>query len=242
MKKERICKGLGKAKGNGCGNVIEKHKFGLGISCCYNEWLASTEEGEIELAKIIASAKKRVAIENRKKTIEEKKKMKIDILSKNEYRKKILQPNINLIARLIDYGQPCISTGNINGKMSGGHYVDTKSNSAICLNLHNIFIQSFASNHHKSGDILKYQDGIIKTFGNEYFNFIQLLRRHEQIEFTKQDFINANDKAKTIIKDLKKDLTIKTPEQRINLRNKVNFQLNIYKGNYCFFKINQNKL
>jgi hypothetical protein len=48
--------------------------------------------------------------EVKKKNAKEKKKMTIDIMSDDKYRSCVLQPVINEIARIIDFGQPCIAT------------------------------------------------------------------------------------------------------------------------------------
>ena len=54
-----------------------------------------------------------------KETITKQKKQesKVKILSADGYRKAYIQPKINEIARLIDFGQPCIATGATKGKM-----------------------------------------------------------------------------------------------------------------------------
>lgn len=234
-----ICKGTGKAKGSGCGNPTEERRYGLGVECCFKLWLISTDNGFIEIKAIAERASKKVARDIKRKQIKKrqedarlKAKMRIDIMSVMEYKNKILQPNINLIARLIDYGQPCISTNNLKGKMSGGHYVGAGKNITISFNLHNIFIQSFHSNHHNSGDILNYQDGLINTFGTKYFNFVQSLRKCEKIDFNKEDLIRANKKCRLVIKELNAHIEVREPKERIRLRNKVNDFLDFYPEEY----------
>jgi len=72
----------------------------------------------------------------------ERKKEQIETIKSLSDWKKELQPLINKIARLIDYGQPCIATGSFNGKMNGGHRIAVGANETIRFNLHNIHIQS----------------------------------------------------------------------------------------------------
>lgn len=233
--KLRKCKGTGRAEGIGCGKLIKEHKFGVGIDCCYRIWLITTSEGAKEIQKVAERAKKKVEAKKRADDYKEKVKRNLDIMSAEEYRRKILQPSINLIARLIDLGQPCISTGNLKGKMSGGHYVAAGDNRTLCYNLHNVFIQSFHSNHHKSGSILNYQDGLISTYGLEYFTYIQSLRKHPKMTLSKVRMIEVNNRAKEIIKELNKENKTRNSEERIDTRNKINNRLGIYKEPYCTF-------
>lgn len=171
----------------------------------------------------------------RKESVEQKKKMTIDIMSDDKYRSTILQPVINEIARIIDFGQPCIATENY-GKENGGHYISVGANRTICLNLHNLHIQSFESNHWKSGDTLKYQGGIRRVYGEDYLAFMDGLQKHPPIQLRKKNMIELYKKACEIRIRLRKDQKIRTPAQRIKLRNQINLELGIYLEEYCIFK------
>lgn len=175
--------------------------------------------------------RKRAESENRKY----KQEMNISLMSSDKYRAKVLQPVINEIARLIDYNQPCIATGNFQGKMSGGHFISVGSNRTVCLNLHNIFIQSFESNSWKGGDNLKYRWGIKNTFGTEYLDFMEGLQRCPKISLSKDDMIDIYKKACEIRNKLKKSPKVYNKNQRIELRNQVNLELGIYQEEYCVF-------
>lgn len=242
MINEKKCKGTGKAKGHGCGKLVPvslygkaNRVYGLGKSCkCYATWLTTTDAGKEVMNKSILTGKKKVAVETKKKNREEKAKAKLDLLSADNYRAKYLQPAINKLCRLIDYGHPCIATGNY-GKMNGGHYISVGANRTICLNLHNIFIQSFASNHWKSGDPLKYQQGLIETFGKDYFDYVSSLSQHSPIKLSKQEMISIRDKALEIQKRFNGDETIRTSKERIILRNEVNLELGIYQEKFCVY-------
>ncbi len=78
-----------------------------------------------------------------------------------------------------------MATGNFEGKMAGGHYTSVGSNRTICLNIHNIFIQSFASNSWNGGDDKRYREGLINTFGEDYLDFVESLKRHKPLHFKK---------------------------------------------------------
>lgn len=170
----------------------------------------------------------------RKENIEQKKKMTIDIMSNDKYRSTLLQPVINEIARIIDFGQACIATENY-GKENAGHYISVAANRTICLNLHNLHMQSFESNHWKSGDTLKYQGGIRRVFGEDYLAFMDGLQKHPPIQLRKQEMIELYKKACEIRIRLKKDQKLRTPKKRIELRNQINLELGIYLEEYCVY-------
>jgi Bacteriophage Lambda NinG protein len=175
-----------------------------------------------------------------KKYIKEEKKIqkkidkakKIDIMSVDAYRSKVIQPLVNKVARLIDYGLPCIATGK-HGKINGGHYISVGANRSVCLNLHNIHRQSFESNHFKSGDNVKYMEGIIREYGQDYADLVKGLHRIKR-KFQKVELMVMKDTLKDIIKELEaENKTLKeprSPEQRISLRTYYNMQLGYYEN------------
>lgn len=142
--------------------------------------------------------------------------------------KKDLQLLINKIARLIDYGQPCIATGSFNGKMNGGHRIAVGANETIRFNLHNIHIQSEHSNTFKGGDNWRYSEGIKKVYGKEYLEYLDSLNQTPPIKLTINEIKESIKICRMIIKELELNPTISTPEQRIELRTKYNLQIGIY--------------
>ena len=171
---------------------------------------------------------------NSQKTVKKERKQKtIELMSCDEYRSKYVQPIINEIARLIDYGQPCIATGKYEGKMNGGHYHAVGSNRTLALNLHNIHIQSFESNHFKSGDNLLYKEGLIKTYGLDYFERVEALKQVKPIKLTKEQLVEVKKLATEVRNKLKKEYSIiRTPDNRIHIREIVNHYLGIYESIY----------
>ncbi|QQV91425.1 NinG/ Rap DNA junction specific endonuclease [Tenacibaculum phage Gundel_1] len=240
------CKGQGKAKSYGCGVELPysennglktyKAKYGLGLDCkCYYTWLYSSEEGSKIVSSLALKAKKEVAEKSKKEDSERMQKMKIDSMSPDKYRAKYVQPLINKIARYIDHGNPCTPTGNYEGKMAGGHYTSVGANRTICLNLHNIFIQSFASNSWKGGDDKKYRAALERIFGLKYLEFVEGLNSHRSIQLRKPQLIEIKEKAEKIALHLKKNLQVLSSEQRIEVRNTINVELGIYDEGYCQF-------
>jgi len=162
--------------------------------------------------------------------------LKHNIITADEYRSKYLQSTINKIARFIDYGNPCIATDNF-GKLAGGHNISVGANRTTALNLHNIHIQSFASNSHKGGDTIKYHKGIIKRYGKEYLDFMDYLHQTPKLSLTKDEMVSINSIAKKIALELSKNLQQLEPNERIELRNKINTELNIYSKKFCIFTV-----
>ncbi len=183
---------------------------------------------------VVAKNKSAKEKEQKRKGIEEKKRMTVDLMSDDKYRSTVLQPVINEIARLIDFGQPCIATENY-GKENGGHYISVGANRTICLNLHNIHIQSFESNHWKSGDTLKYQGGIRKVYGEDYLAYMDSLQKHPPIQLRKNFMIEIYENACKIRLKLRKNEKLRNPNERIELRNAINIELGIYQEEYCIF-------
>lgn len=228
-------KGIGKCHGiKGCGKPSTKRKFGLCPACLW-EWMCTNDNGKVwRETQFLPRVKKKTEREVKKRNREQKEKTKIELMSSDKYRAKYVQPIINKIARQIDYGHPCIATGNF-GKMNGGHYISVGANRTTCVNLHNIFIQSFESNHHRSGDTLKYQRGLREVFGQKYFDFIESLKGTPPINFTKQDFIELKERAKYVLETIEKDLKIRTPLERIRLRDWSNRRLTVYNDEQAYF-------
>lgn len=222
------CKGIGKAKKvEGCGKKTEFRTYGL-CRYCLIEWSKTKEGYELYVKpRIIPKAKNKV-METKKKEKEKTRQEKIDLMSCDKYRAKYVQPIINEIARLIDYGQPCIATGKTEGKMNGGHYHSVGSNRTLALNLHNIHIQSFYSNHHKSGDDKNYREGLRKVYGDEYLEYVEGLKQIPEIKLTKEDLIRIKYKAQLIKNELKSNSEKTIAYNRIVARNTVNMLLGIY--------------
>lgn len=233
---QKNCKAKTKARDyqNACGTLtdVKYLKYGL-CSSCYWDWMHTTENGKIHKEKQFIPQTKKVSERNRKALEKEK---KINLLTPDKYRAKYLQPTINKIARLIDYGQSCIATDNF-GKMNGGHYRSVGSNRTIALNLHNIHIQSFESNTFRGGDDKNYKDGLIDRYGLRYFEFVDNLRQHKPLKLSLEDMKELQSKALIICNNIDKTKEVLDPETRIQLRNLVNKELGVYDNEFSTFKI-----
>jgi hypothetical protein len=232
---EKVCRGTGKAKGfDSCGQKVPQvvngkanRVYGLGRSCgCFQKWLLSTEEGSEVLNKAKIVGKKKVEKEVRKKSKEEKEKL-ID------YRKK-LQTEIQKISRLIDIGLPCLARGYHADQIHGGHIFSRGSNSTMALNLHAIHRQSAQSNHFQNEDGLL-KEGLVKEYGQEYFDFISELRRTPQIKYSNIEYKEFYRTACSISNMLKKKGARYELKERIEMRNEINKTLGIYSEEFCVF-------
>ena len=178
-----------------------------------------------------------VSLSRVNKAKQQKSKHKKDNMSTDNYRKTYIQPLINHIARLIDHKQTCICTDLQDGKMNGGHRHSTGSNRTLTYNLHNVHNQSFHSNHHQSGDHLKYRVGLKRVYGVEYADFIdEKLMQCPTLHITKQDLVDLKPVLEAIRKRLISLGMTYTPKQRVRLRNELNKELGIYPTEYSVFK------
>jgi hypothetical protein len=170
-----------------------------------------------------SKVKKEVLANNKKETSILREKLK----TLSEW-KKDLQVEINSIVREIDKGWPCIATNSFDGKKNAGHYISVGSNQTLRFHLENIFIQSEHSNSWKSGDTIRYQEGIKKTFGVDYMEYMNGLQQIQPIQLTIDDVKEKIPIARGLLKWLKLQDRKFTTEERISLRKEFNKTLGIY--------------
>lgn len=237
MLKSKPCKGNYRVnKFKGCGTTAPtKRTYGLCPQCLYS-WSNETTEGkewfEKQLAFKLQKNQKEKEREERKQT----RQMKIDLMSTSEYWSNVFQPRFNDVIRLIDKGSGCIATNRTTGKMDAGHYYHAGSNKTLSINAHNIFLQSWESNNFQSGDLIKYQDGLIRVFGEEYFEFINSLKKCPSLHLSKIELIEKYDSVLKLRLGYKKqNLQFLTPMERIELRNEVNETLGLYPKEFLTF-------
>lgn len=143
--------------------------------------------------------------------------------------KKELQTEINHIIRLIDNGCPCIAIGKTTGKRNAGHYYSVGSNPTLRFHLDNIHIQSEYSNTYKSGDSINYMNGLIRTYGKDYFDYVSGLKSLQPINLTVNDLKEKIKIARQIVKEMSNNYDCQfTSEDRLGLRNEFNNRIGIY--------------
>jgi len=243
----KVCKGTGKAKGYGCGNEIQysernglksyKAKYGLGLDCCYTNWLISDNPKAKEtFDSLLIKAKKKYDKNKKELWNKEKLEIKKSIETKSDLEKK-LQKEINLIVRLIDKGHKCISSGRDLGKSyDAGHLYTTGGNPTLRFHLHNIYAQSVHDNQHKSGNELEYFLRLETVFNKELQDFVLSLKQIDSLHLMKDELRNKIDLSRGIIKWLKLQDKEYSTLDRLELRNRFNLELGIYPIEYCEFK------
>lgn len=145
--------------------------------------------------------------------------------------KKGLQAEINAMARLIDFGQPCMMCGNPKMKrIYGCHYHAVGSNASLRFNLLNIWGGCFSCNNAKSGNIPGYDKQLIKEFGRDLWEEIKfdLVREFDIINLSIPEIKEATTKVRGYNRHLKKLGLVYTNNQRVDLRIKYNQKIGIY--------------
>lgn len=209
---------------NGLKTYKQKHGFGLDCGCFLN-WISDTEEGKLHFDKFLIKTKKNY---ERKKRIE-KLKAKEKLKNLSDW-KADLQKEINSIVRLIDNDWGCIATGAKTGKMNAGHYIGVGANETLRFHLENIWLQSEHSNMWKSGDTLRYQDGIIQLYGKEYLERLNSFKSIKPIKLTIDEVKEKISITRSIIKWLKLQDRNFNVVERLELRKKFNEQIGIYEN------------
>ena len=141
-----------------------------------------------------------------------------------------LQELVNKIVRTIDFGQPCISCGEIKTHYEAGHYWHKSKNSASECTFHlwNLHSQCKFCNRSQHGNLGNYSKGVLKTYGKDTFDFLlNLPEMYRDLVWDKEELKEAIRQAKLVLKSLPKE-KIYSVEQRIELRKQINNQLNIY--------------
>ncbi|MFK7947829.1 MAG: recombination protein NinG [Saprospiraceae bacterium] len=225
MKKYKKCKGINKAFGfESCNEevIAQSRKYGLCTSC-FAKWLYSTEKGkELIRGSILKVQKPRIELEKAKKG------------GLIDYKKK-LQNKINQIVRFIDRSEPCLAKGIYSKQVHAGHIYSRGSNPTICFNLHNIHRQSAQSNHFQNEDGLL-REGLMQEYGVDYFNFVSELRRTESLRYSNDEYKAFYRKSCKLFNSLKKSLkTFEKVKERIEERNRINLEMNIYNKKYCLY-------
>lgn len=147
-----------------------------------------------------------------------------------------LQPKINHIARLIDYGLPCLARANSSNQIHGGHVFSSGGHRNITYNLHNIHRQGAQSNHFQNDDGLL-REGVVREYGEGYMSFISGLRKTPVPKYSNNEYYGFYLIALNIIKRLKKEQRIRSVTERIELRNQINKELNIYPAEFQTYNI-----
>ena len=170
------CKGVGKAKGYGCGKYLEFAKrgnmklyfakHGLGTKCgCLSKWLIETDEGQELIIQASKKAKMYSANETKKQYNKEKKERKWELMSTVQRINKAKQVFQKWI-RQRDKNDPCISCGTVTSDLwDGGHYLKAEIYTGVIFNEMNVHRQCRKCNRFLGGNEAKYRLALCLKYG-----------------------------------------------------------------------------
>lgn len=168
MKDKKLCKGLGLAKGLGCGNNVlaKSRRKGL-CNKCYGEFLYS-DVGREEKAKFFIKVSKTVIQEKKEQKKVKDKKQKIESKSIAVLVQDAKVPFQKLI-RIRDHRKQCICCDNILpftlGDFDAGHYYSSESNKHLVFHPDNVHGQRKYCNQYLHGNESGYSNGLIIRIG-----------------------------------------------------------------------------
>ena len=142
---------------------------------------------------------------------------------------KDLEKEINKTIRIIDKGHPCISCRG-NKTPQAGHLHSVKAAPQLRFHLENIWIQDTYCNVHKSGNQLKYLEGIAAIYGKEYADYIQydLIRTVKELKMTESEIIEVVKIVRNKNKELIALDEYYSDKERVSMRKVLNKYFGIY--------------
>lgn len=162
------CKGIGMAKGSGCGKEVFKRIHGL-CGKCYYDWLLNTENGREKKRKALEKAKEKSAERERlrQETLAE-----IERVKENKKLSTLLENTKNDVHKFIrkrDEGKPCISCKqSYHSDFHAGHFYKAELYPTLRFDIRNIHGQCPNCNLRKDGNFAEYRFGLIKRYGEDY--------------------------------------------------------------------------
>lgn len=147
-----------------------------------------------------------------------------------------LQDEINAIARKIDYEQTCISCNRRCRQPHAGHYHGVGANATLRFNLHDIHVQDFTCNVEKGGNKPYYDAGLIRVYGQEYWEYVKFKLPLIYKDPLKLSGLEVKEKI-TLARQLKREIPNewRNPIERIELRNQINQLLEMYPKNFILY-------
>tara|TARA_R110000787_G_scaffold74970_6_gene166303 strand:- start:372 stop:995 length:624 start_codon:yes stop_codon:yes gene_type:complete len=171
--KEKKCKGLGIAKGNGCGNMSLERRLGL-CRACYPNFLLHTPEGRERVKKHTLKAKE--PRESLQKAFQEKKDK-----TSLQYLKVSTVTWCHRYIKERDKGKPCVSCGQSwSLDHQAGHWKKASDYSTLKFDENNIHNQCRGCNLLRDGNVQKYGDRIRMRISEEQKEEIERKCREEK--------------------------------------------------------------
>lgn len=200
--KPKACKGLGIAKGYGCGKPTIYRTNGLGKMCgCYSDWLLNSENGKIKLSKAtIKATKPRIELEQANTQKRQKDSLKLAKLNTKTI--------VHEFVRLRDKGKPCIScNAEWHSEFQCGHHYKAETFETLKYNLDNLHGQCIRCNIHLQGNFDNYALNLPNRIGHERYNGLVELAMIDKQQSKVWDFESLKE-IRDNIKELKKQLNV----------------------------------
>jgi len=197
--KEKKCKGLGIAIGQGCGEPSLFRKYGLCRECLKNFYINTPEGQEKLLKSILKVSAPRKSLEKAIKVSKDTKGIQAALT--------LTKGVVHEMVRLRDKGLPCVSCKcQWNKEFQAGHCYPTRYRS-IRFNFNNINGQCVGCNIGKDGNETQYLIQLPIRIGEKEFNSLKKLAELDakfNKHWTKHELSEIRKEARLIIKQLEK--------------------------------------
>jgi hypothetical protein len=179
--KPKKCRGIGKSKGNGCGELKIIMRYGL-CPDCFRKWLLCTDEGKEVLKNSTITSRNKIEKTKKKEARIKKEVDRVDSISIAKLIQEVRRPFQKLI-RIRDNGQKCICC-NVHlstdiGGYDGGHFMAAEKVSALIFNPDNCHGQRVYCNKICYGNQLSYSVNLPLRIG---------IDRYEELFAIKEKF------------------------------------------------------
>lgn len=198
--KEKKCKGLGIAQGQGCGDMALFRKYGL-CNECLRDFYINTPEG---MEKVVKSTLKvsapRKSLEKAFKTDKETKGIQAAL--------SLTKQVVHEMVRLRDKGRPCVACGcQWNVEFHACHVYAANSYKSIRYHFHNLHGGCINCNIFLNGNETQYLINLPKRIGDKNFKSLKKLAELDakfNKHWTKHELSEIRKEARLIIKQLEK--------------------------------------
>lgn len=172
--KDKPCKGIGPAKGHGCGRLTMHRVHGLGKMCCYPDWLLNTPEGKAKMERAIINA---TAPRREFEKVKKEHKNRTRITEVLESVRSVFHEYV----RTRDEGKPCISCGTPwKSDFDAGHFYKAELFSSLRFNQYNVHGQCIHCNRRLEGNLNMYEINLPNRIGTEEFEKLKKLARDDK--------------------------------------------------------------
>ena len=208
--------------------IFDKRLVDLNVknNKCFKRGCKNETDYKYCMSCLVELSRKSVQKEKDKKWTQRKKAYK-EI--KTDYYK-LLQTEINKIARYIDHDQLCISCQKIPKKKNGCHFKSVGGHENIRYNLLNIYLGCERCNKELGGNVHGYDDGLILVFGKEFWEYLkfQLFQDFKLLQIREETVKEKLKIARKIVSELENNLEKNNTEKRLELRKMYNERIGIY--------------